>query len=63
MGPRRRFYACWEEDSRKLMFLDVDRSAVQELLRIAQKVAWTGSIREYTMWRRYVLKYIRKEAC
>ena len=62
LGSRQRFDACWVGDSGKLGFPEVDRSAGQELLSIAQKVVWTGSIREYMMWRRYVVRYMREEA-
>jgi hypothetical protein len=61
LGPRLRFDAYWHQKSRGLTFPSVNSSAVQELLRIAQQVVWTGSIREYMMWRRYVVSYVRRE--
>jgi hypothetical protein len=63
LGPRLRFNAYWGAISGKITFPDVDNSAVQELLSIARKVAWKGSIREYMIWRRYVVNHVRKEAC
>lgn len=63
LGPHLRFDAYWEEISHKITFTNVNSSAVQESLSIAQKVFWTGSIRDYMIWRRYVVDHVRKEAC
>jgi hypothetical protein len=62
LGPRRRFDACWYQKSYKLKFPSLAGSEVQELLNIARQVAWKGSIREYMIWRRYVVRYMRREA-
>lgn len=63
LRPRLCFDAYWGGISGKITFQDLGDSAVQELLSIAQKVAWKGSIREYMIWRRYVVNHVRKEAC
>lgn len=67
LGPRRRVDAYWHhdsrhQDSRRLIFPSADGSAVQELLKIAQKVVWTGSMREYVIWQRYFASHMRREA-
>ncbi|KAM0711123.1 hypothetical protein Q7P35_001862 [Cladosporium inversicolor] len=68
LGPRRRVDAYWHhdirrlQDSRRLIFPSVGGSAVQELLKIAQKVVWTGSFREYMIWQRYIAA-LRRGVC
>lgn len=63
LGPRLRFDAYWHQKSRSLTFPSVDDSAVQDLINIARQVVWKGSIREYMIWRRYVVSHVRREAC
>jgi hypothetical protein len=64
LGPRLRFDCYWdayaENYAENLHFPSEDGSAVQQLLSMAKQADWRGSVGEYMLWQRYIVKYAHK---
>jgi hypothetical protein len=64
LGPRVRLDCYWDGDvpdfDEILHFPSDDGSIVQQVLNIAKEVDWKGSMREYMLWQRYILRYAHK---
>lgn len=64
LGPRLRLDCYWErrewEVKDSLHFHSDDGSVVQRVLGMAKEVNWKGSVREYMLWQRYILKYVHR---
>lgn len=63
LGPRIWFDCFWvttdSSDRYMLVVPSKDDSVVQQLRSIAKEVSWTGSVREYMLWERYIARYVR----
>jgi hypothetical protein len=69
LGPRVRFDCYWDRvklphfgDSDCLRFPSDDGSILEQILSIAKKVNWKGSIREYLVWQRFIVIHAQRGA-
>ena len=65
LGPCLRFDCHWDGDkdaNDRLLFLSDDGSISQQVLNVAKEMDWKGSVREYMLWQRYIVKYVRRGA-